>query len=104
MLSAHDIRKVKEQVRKDLGVFLCEQRNTKGLSQYGLAGRLGVSGDDHTVRRWEKGERMPTDENLAALSEALDFSLAEVLRVVIESLQEAERAMGGEQGGRGESE
>lgn len=45
-------------------------RHSLGYSQRELAGRLGI--DDVTWRRWEAGQRQPSDEYLRRVTEFLE--------------------------------
>jgi transcriptional regulator with XRE-family HTH domain len=49
---------------------LAELRKRKGLTQQGLADRMGV--EQPTVQRWEKGKREPSLGQLIELAKALD--------------------------------
>ena len=59
------------------GTFIAELRREKELTQRELAEALLVS--DKAVSRWETGRGMPDVENLEALSQTLDVSVAELL-------------------------
>ena len=48
-------------------------RDRKGLTQGQLAAIIGVAAN--TVSQWERGERLPLDEILPLLAEALDTSM-----------------------------
>ena len=54
------------------------RRKVCGLTQEQLAERLGVS--RQTVAKWESGETAPDLSNGAALADALDVSLDELIR------------------------
>ena len=60
------------------GTFIAELRKEQGLTQRQLAEQLLVS--DKTISRWETGHGMPDLDNLEALADALDVSVAELLR------------------------
>ena len=60
------------------GTFIAELRKEQGLTQRQLAEQLLVS--DKAISRWETGHGMPDLDNLEALADALDVSVAELLR------------------------
>ena len=55
----------REELARDLGVALREQRLKAGLTQADLAERINV--DEVSVRRWELGLRLPSIETLLSL-------------------------------------
>lgn len=55
------------------GAHLAELRTQRGLTQSQLADVLGVSSSE-VISRWERGEREPRLEMLAAIARALDAS------------------------------
>ena len=60
------------------GRYIAELRKQKNLTQAELADRIHVS--DKAISRWETGRGFPDINNLEALSEALDISVAELLK------------------------
>ena len=60
------------------GPFLQNQRKKKGMTQGELARKLYVT--DKAVSRWERGIGFPDIKLLEPLAEALDISVAELLR------------------------
>lgn len=63
--------------QKKVGEFLSQLRKEKGLSQKGLAEKIGVT--DKTVSRWETGSYMPDIDTLAALSEFYNVLINELI-------------------------
>lgn len=63
-------------VRK-IGVFIAENRKSKGLTQEQLGEKLGVT--NKTVSRWETGKYMPDLSLLKPLSDELGVSINELL-------------------------
>lgn len=57
--------------RKPIKVYLAEWRESRGLTQEQLAGRLGTT--DVTVSRWETGRSLLNTAVMAAVSEALNI-------------------------------
>ena len=55
----------REELARDLGLALREQRMKAGLTQADLAERINV--DEVSVRRWELGLRLPSIETLLLL-------------------------------------
>ena len=55
----------REELARDLGLALREQRTLAGLTQAELAERINV--DEVSVRRWELGLRLPSIETLLQL-------------------------------------
>ena len=55
----------REELARDLGLALREQRMKAGLTQADLAERINV--DEVSVRRWELGLRLPSIETLLML-------------------------------------
>lgn len=62
---------------KEIGVFLKQLRNEKGITQEQLAEILGVSG--RTVSRWETGNNLPDLSILVQISEYYDVEIKEIL-------------------------
>ena len=60
------------------GQFIAELRREKQLTQVQLADAIHVS--DKAVSRWETGRGFPDIDNLEALSECLDVSIAELIK------------------------
>ena len=60
------------------GSFIRDLRKEKNLTQQQLAELINVS--DKAVSRWETGRGLPDIGNLEDLSEALDVSVAEMLK------------------------
>jgi transcriptional regulator with XRE-family HTH domain len=56
--------------RKPQRLFLAEWRESRGLTQEQLAGRLRTT--HVTISRWETGKRKPDNDALQAIAEALD--------------------------------
>jgi transcriptional regulator with XRE-family HTH domain len=63
--------------RATVGARIADARETKGLSQRGLAQRLGVT--PATIERWESGVSDPRANRIAMLAGVLDVSLAWLL-------------------------
>ena len=62
---------------KEIGAFLKQLRNEKGMTQEQLAEVLGVSG--RTVSRWETGTNLPDLSILVQISEYYDVEIKEIL-------------------------
>lgn len=62
---------------KEIGRFLKELRNEKGITQEQLAEMLEVSG--RTVSRWETGTNLPDLSILVQISEFYDVEIKEIL-------------------------
>ena len=60
------------------GEFIAELRKEKRLTQSQLAAAIHVS--DKAISRWETGRGLPDINNLEALSDYLDVSIAELIR------------------------
>ena len=60
------------------GEFIAELRKKKRLTQSQLAAAIHVS--DKAISRWETGRGLPDIDNLEALSDYLDVSIAELIR------------------------
>ena len=60
------------------GQFIAELRREKQFTQVQLADALHVS--DKAISRWETGRGFPDIDNLEALSECLDVSIAELIK------------------------
>lgn len=57
--------------RKPIKLYLAEWRESRGLTQEQLAGRLGTT--DVTVSRWETGRSLLNTAVMAAIAEALNI-------------------------------
>lgn len=85
--------------KRPIRLFIAEWRESRGLTQVTLAGRLGAS--EMQISRWETGKIKMTTDTLAALAEALDIeptdfyrhpdtpSPAELLRAQSEAVENA---------------
>lgn len=62
---------------KEIGAFLKQLRNKKGITQERLAEILGVSG--RTVSRWETGTNLPDLSILVEISEYYGVEIKEIL-------------------------
>ena len=62
---------------KEIGAFLKQLRNEKGITQEKFAEILGVSG--RTVSRWETGTNLPDLSILVQISEYYDVEIKEIL-------------------------
>ena len=60
------------------GVFICELRKSKGISQEELGSLLHVT--KKAVSRWETGRGLPDASILVPLAEILEVSVDEILR------------------------
>ena len=61
------------QPNNTLGKAIRQSRATLGMSQAGLAARLGI--DRKTVRSWERGDTVPAGSKIASLGECLQVDL-----------------------------
>lgn len=60
------------------GQFIAAQRNEKGLTQAELGRKLQVT--DKAVSKWERGLGFPDINTLGPLADALDVSIAELMK------------------------
>ena len=58
--------------RHFVGTDIKQQRTLLGMTQAGLATRLGI--DRKTLRSWERGETIPGKRQLALLAECLGYN------------------------------
>jgi transcriptional regulator with XRE-family HTH domain len=63
-----------ESIRSNVARNIAAARSAASLSQNALGQRLGVQ--PQMISRWERGEALPTVENLAALCDALEVDAA----------------------------
>ena len=61
------------QPNKTLGKAIKRCRAALGMTQAGLAARLGI--DRKTVRSWERGDTVPAGSKIASLGECLQVDL-----------------------------
>lgn len=61
----------------EIGNYIVQKRNAKGLTQAQLAERIGVS--QKSLMRWETGRRLPDADAVEALCAALGITLPELL-------------------------
>ncbi len=62
-----------------VGQQICSLRKAKGLTQADLGERLGVS--FQAVSKWERGETLPDITLLPALTDALETTIDNILRI-----------------------
>jgi transcriptional regulator with XRE-family HTH domain len=67
-----------DEIRVRIGRRIRRERNAAGLSQTGLAERLGVL--PGYISRWENGHTRPTKVNLQALALALGVDVERFFR------------------------
>ncbi len=63
---------------KKIGSFVATQRKSLGLTQAELAGKLHIT--DKAVSRWERGQGFPDINSIEPLANALEVSIAEIMR------------------------
>lgn len=61
----------------EIGSYIVQKRNAKGLTQVQLAEKIGVS--QKSLMRWEKGQRLPDADAVESLCAALNITLPELL-------------------------
>ena len=61
----------------EIGNYIVQKRNAKGLTQAQLAERIGVS--QKSLMRWETGRRLPDADAVETLCAALGITLPELL-------------------------
>lgn len=67
--------------RRPIRLYIAEWRESRGLSQEQLGGRLGTKGvSGVTVSRWETGVRLPDLRAQAAIAEALSIDVFDLYR------------------------
>ena len=62
--------------KKKIGSFIAECRKLKGLTQFQLAERLGVS--DRAVSKWETGHSLPDNELVLELCRTLGINISDL--------------------------
>ena len=69
-----------EAARREMGIgyLILKARASAGLTQQGLAERIGSS--QPTVARWESGAQLPSVRSLSRIAEATGFHLTVGLR------------------------
>ena len=77
-LSASEVRKEKDQIKRTIGEALKEQRMAKNMTQEFVAESLGVS--RQAVSKWERGTSDPSTSNLFALAKLYGVSVEELTR------------------------
>ncbi len=65
-----------------VGQVICELRNKKGLSQEVTSGLAGISRTHLSMI--EKGRRKPTLDTIFKISEALNVSPSEIIKIIEE--------------------
>ncbi len=77
--------------RNKLGDLIAKLRRSRDLSLDGMGELLHVSG--RTVRRWEKGEILPTMEDVISISNEFNISLEEIYEGEISLDREVNRKL-----------
>lgn len=70
-------REIAPLVAAAVGLRLRQQRERRGMSQHGLARRVGC--DSTLINRYESGRRLPNVAMVVALAEAIDCPPADLL-------------------------
>ncbi|WP_232826677.1 Fic family protein [Cognataquiflexum aquatile] len=73
------VNKIKVNKMSTLAQVLLEKRNEKGIVVRNLAFQTGI--DPALISKYEKGNRLPTEDNLKALAEALQLPFDEVRKM-----------------------
>ena len=82
---------MKELDKEKLGLLLTKLRNTRDLSRDGMGELLGVSGS--TVKRWERGEAIPSMMDVIHICNEFNISLEEVYEGQISIEREVNRKL-----------
>ena len=82
---------MEELDKEKLGQLLTKLRNTKDLSRDGMGDLLGVSGS--TIKRWEKGDAVPSMTDVIHISNKFNISLEEVYEGQISIEREVNRKL-----------
>ena len=82
---------MKELDKEKLGLLLTKLRNTKDLSRDGMGELLGVSGS--TIKRWERGEAIPSMMDVIHICNEFNISLEEVYEGQISIEREVNRKL-----------
>ncbi len=77
--------------RNKLGDLIAKLRRSRDLSLDGMGELLHVSG--RTIRRWEKGEMLPTMEDVISISNEFNISLEEIYEGEINLEREVNRKL-----------
>ena len=73
------VNKIKVNNMSTLAQVLLEKRNEKGIVVRNLAFQTGI--DPALISKYEKGNRLPTEDNLKALAEALQLPFDDVRKI-----------------------
>ncbi|REC45876.1 MULTISPECIES: helix-turn-helix domain-containing protein [Chryseobacterium] len=71
----------KSEILKSVGKRIKEMRESKGLSQVDLVGRMSGEIDPTNISRIESGRTNPTIYTIFRIAEALDVSPKEILNI-----------------------
>ena len=82
---------MKELDKEKLGLLLTKLRNTRDLSRDGMGELLGVSGS--TIKRWEKGDAVPSMTDVIHICNKFNISLEEVYEGQISIEREVNRKL-----------
>jgi len=82
---------MEELDKEKLGQLLTKLRNTKDLSRDGMGDLLGVSGS--TIKRWEKGDAVPSMTDVIHICNKFNISLEEVYEGQISIEREVNRKL-----------
>ena len=82
---------MEELDKEKLGQLLTKLRNTKDLSRDGMGDLLGVSGS--TIKRWEKGDAVPSMTDVIHICNKFNISLEEVYEGQISIEKEVNRKL-----------
>ena len=82
---------MKELDKEKIGLLLTKLRNTKDLSRDGMGELLGVSGS--TIKRWERGEAIPSMMDVIHICNEFNISLEEVYEGQISIEREVNRKL-----------
>ena len=82
---------MKELDKEKLGLLLTKLRNTRDLSRDGMGELLGVSGS--TIKRWERGEVIPSMMDVVHICNEFNISLEEVYEGQISIEREVNRKL-----------
>lgn len=75
--------------RKTLGMMIASLRKEKGMTQFELAEKMGVT--DKAVSKWERDLSCPDVNTIPKLAEVFEISVDELMQIKAESQDEAKK-------------
>ena len=89
MQAGNDGKELENMKKKTLGMMIASLRKEKGMTQFELAEKMGVT--DKAVSKWERDLSCPDVNTIPKLAELFGISVDELMQIKAESQDETKK-------------